>query len=537
MNGPGLESEAGSLTGRTQGLARSTAIMMAGLLLGKLTGQLREILIVPVFGGVGAITDAYIIGFQLPDLFFQLLVGGAIQAAVTPALSAALERNEERPAWRSISIFINAAAILMLAAAGTGMLLAPALVPLLNPGKPALTVGLAVQVSQMLFPQVFFMMMAALCIGILNAYRRFASTAFGPGFYNLCVIAAMVLLGSASAAGAVRTAAGVTAAALAYFLLQFAFARPLFRSYRPVIDWHDPGFRQLVRRAVPTLLSGSIVQVNTIVLNAFAFQFAGAATLLRQAATAWQLPYGIFTVAIGSVMLPSLSRHQAAGDESGSRQLLTASLRRALFLVIPVGTLFFCLPQETMAAIFQWGSSYTDAQTAMAAGILRFYCIALVAQTLVFLVNTAFYARGQTRVALASGLLSLFLNASLGYAFTHVAGLGVASLSLAYALASTASAGFLFLLYRRSWPAAAPRGIGRFLGQSALCALALAAAVLAPGLIAFYPAGKAVRLAWYLLRALIGFAAYLAAAFALRLPEARQLPEQIARLVRRRRRI
>jgi len=85
----------------------------------------------------------------------------------------------------------------------------------------------------------------------------------------------------------------------------------------------------MVRLAVPTLISGSIVQVNTIILTGFADQFPGAATSLRNAATTWQLPYGIFVVAIGNVMLPSLARYHAAQDESSSSQLFGQSLRQA----------------------------------------------------------------------------------------------------------------------------------------------------------------------------------------------------------------
>lgn len=527
----GLNPDAAERHSRASTVGFSTVIMMVGLLLGKLTGQLREILIVPVFGGVGAITDAYIIGFQVPDLLFQLLVGGAIQAALTPFLAGALERRDEQKAWHSLSVFISYAVLVMAGAAVAGILLAPWLVPLLNVGKPALTISLAVRVTQVLFPQMILMMLAALCIGILNAYRRFAATAFGPGIYNICVIAAMIALGSATAAGAVRTAAGVTAAALAFSLLQLRLARRQLRSFHFSFDHQDTGFRKLLHRAVPTLLAGAFVPVNTIILNGFAFQFAGAATMLRQASTTWQLPYGVFAVAIGNVMLPNLSRHFAAGDDIAARRLLTESLRRALFLVMPVAVLFFCLPQETIAAIFQWGASYTDVQTATTAGILRFYCFAMLTQTVVFLLNQAFYARGQTRIALLNGIFTLIFNTMLGYALTRATGIGVASLSLAYALTSCFSAWFLLRVYWLSWPTAMPTGLGSFLSRILACALALATAVLTLRLLPVDPTGKFLRLAWYLLRCLTGLAAYALTAFVLRLPEIRLLTDRLGRLL------
>jgi len=518
----------------SQSMTVSTVIMMIGLLLSKLTGQLREILIMPVFGGNPEITDAYIIGFQVPDLFFQLLVGGAIQAAITPFLAAALERGSERRAWRSLSIFINYAAVIMIIASAFGIITAPWLVPLLNAGKSELTVSLAVKVTQALFPQVFFMMMAALCIGILNAYKRFTSTSFGPAVYNIAVILAMVILGSASPLGAVRTAVGVTIAALIYFLLQFFLSRTMFRNYRFSFDRQDTGFVLLLRRAVPTLFSGSIIQLNTIILNAFAFQFAGAATMLRQASTTWQLPYGIFTVAIGNVMLPTLSRNFAANDDIRARRLFAQSLRRALFLVMPVAAIFFFLPQDTIAAIFQWGSSYTDAFAAQTAEILRFYCIAMIAHTFVFLTNQAFYSRGQTRIALVNGVITLFLNTLLCYLLTSYTELGVASLSLAYTLTSIFSALFLFSMYKLGRPQAVPRGMFRYLLRLLICILPLAAVILLLGLLPVDPSGKLARLVWYGLRSLLGLGAYAVAAVALGLPEMRQMLGKLLRRLARR---
>lgn len=506
----------------TRSLLFSTLLMMAGLLLSKVTGQLREILIQPIFG-IGEISDAYIIGFQIPDLFFQLLVGGAIQAVITPTLAAAIERGQEKKAWRSISILINLTGVLMLVAVVVGVLTAPFLIPLINSGKSPETQQLAVRVTQALFPQVFFMMMAALCIGILNAYKRFSSTSFGPTVYNICVIIAMAALGSATASGAVHVATGVMIAALIYFVLQFFLARREFQHYVFSFDYHDSGFVRLLHRAVPTLLSGSIVQINTIILTGFANQFAGAATMLRQATTTWQLPYGIFAVAIGNVMLPSLSRQFAAGEDTGARRLLTQSLRRALFLVIPAATLFFVMPQDTISAIFQWSRSYTDSYATVTASILRFYCIAMIAQTFVFLTNQAFYSRGQTRITLLNGVFTLILNVGFCFILTRFTDLGVSSLSLAYALTSCFSALFLMRMYRLSRPSAVPRGLTAFLVRSLVCSLSMAILVLAMGVLPIDPTGKIARLAWYGLRCLLGLGVYMLTAVALAMPEPLQV--------------
>jgi putative peptidoglycan lipid II flippase len=523
-------------TPASRSMSLAALLMMAGLLLSKLTGQLREILIVPVLG-LGVVSDAFIIGFQIPDLFYQLLIGGAIQAAITPTLAAAIERKREREGWRSVSILINLAGIAVLLAVLLGEALAPVLIPLYNPGKAQETVDLAVRVARALFPQVFFMMLAALCIGILNAYRKFASTSFGPSIYNLCVILAMVFLGQASGQGAVRVAAGVMLSACVYFILQFWLARREFRHYTLTFDRQDQGFRRLLGLAIPTLISGSIVQLNTIILTGFANQFAGAATCLRNASTIWQLPYGIFAVAIGNVMLPSLAGLCAVRDDKGSRLLLTRSLRSTLFLIIPSAAFFLAMPGDVVQAVFQWGSRYSNQTVAVTASILRWYCLAMIPQAMVFLINQAFYARRMTRIALYNGIMTLIINSLLCLALTRWTNLGVSSLSLAYALTSCCSVVFLYYLYRRGNPAAAPQRIWPFLIRSAGCAAALLLVVLALSALPIHPQAKVLQLLWLACRVLAGAAAYLAVAVVLKMPEPREVLRKVNRRLLRRRKM
>ncbi len=501
-----------------QSMSVATVLMMTGLLLSKLTGQLREILIVPVLG-YGIISDAFIIGFQVPDLFYQLLVGGAIQAAITPALAAAVARKNERQGWRSVSILINVAGLIMLAAVVLGILTAPFLISFYNRGKEQEIIDLAIRVSQALFPQTFFMMLAALCIGILNAYKRFTATAFGPSIYNICVVMAMLLLGQASPLGAVRVASGVLLAAAVYFLLQFYQARHEFRFYVFSFDIHDPGFKSLLFLAIPTLLSGSIVQVNTIILTSFARQFPGAVTSLRQASTTWQLPYGVFVVAIGSVMLPSLAGAYASRDKNTCRRLLTSSLRNALFIMMPSAGIFLALRYDMIRGIFQWSSHYTNEAAAITASVLTWYCLAMVAQTFVFIINQAFYARRMTRIALYNGLLTLVLNTVFCVVLTRMTTLGVASLSLAYTLTSFISAGLLYYLYRWLDPSAAPRRLWPFMIRSFICLIVMLLVMIGMNAVPFDPMHKVWQLFWLAARSMVAFIVYLAVAIKLKMKE------------------
>ena len=401
-------------SGSGTGTARATVIVMIALILSKLTGQLREMLI-PSRIGFGMLSDAYILGFMVPDLIYQLLVGGSIQAAITPTLAGAVSSGKEKKAWRSVSIFINVTALVMLGAVVVGELLIPVVLPLFSGDRSRETVELAIAVSRTLFPQVFFMMLAALSIGVLNAYRKFTAASIGPVVYNLCVVGSMLLFGNKTADGVRKVAVGVLASAALYFFLQFLFARKPFGQFTLSLDVKNKGFRRLVRLAVPTLISASIVQINLIILSGFTNLYDdGSLTSLRFAITTWQLPYGVFAVAVGGVMLPALSGYFATQDFRSFSTRLTKAIRSTLFLIIPSAVVFAMLNREVIRGIFEWGSGHIAAENiALTAAMLSWYCIAMVCHSLIFLMNMSFYAVGRTAIPLLNGVITLISNTLL----------------------------------------------------------------------------------------------------------------------------
>lgn len=450
---------------------KATLIVMFALILSKLTGQVREMLI-PGQIGFGMLSDAYILGFLVPDLIYQLLIGGSIQAAVTPTLSGAIFNKREKNAWKSVSIFINITAIVMLFAVLIGELLIPFLLPMFSGDKSEETVALAASVSRMLFPQVFFMMLAALSIGVLNAYKKFTASSLGPIIYNICVIISMIIFGNRTADGVVKVAAGVLISACIYFFIQFYSSREQFKLYKFSFDYKDAGFQRIVRLAVPTLLSASIVQLNLIILSAFTnFYSDGSLTSLRFAITTWQLPYGVFAVAVGGVMLPTLSGYFAGKDYKSCSKVITRSIRSALFLIIPSSIIFAILSREVIRGIFWWGRSYLTADNIdLTAKMLMWYCIAMVCHSVIYILNMAFYAMGRTKIPLMNGLLTLVTNTLFCLVFTKFTGLGVVSMPAAFSLSSIISVVLLGCLLHKNNRECAPRKIPQYLLKALICA-------------------------------------------------------------------
>jgi len=516
-------------------MALATFLMIIGLTLSKGTGFLREIFVGLKFGYNTIQADAFYLGFQIPDLFYQLLVGGSIQAAITPTLARAIERGEQRRGWRSVSIFITLMSVIVLITTLLGMLLSSWIFPLIYAAKDKDIVALAAQSSTALFPQVFFMMLAALCIGILNAYKKFSSTAFGPTMYNICVVLSIIILGKQTNQAVIYTAIGITAAAAMYFFLQFYMARRELTNFRLSFDLKDEGFRELLRLAVPTMISASIVQLNTIIITSFTGGFdKGIIQSLNNAKTIWMLPYGIFAVAVGSVMLPSLSAHFAANDTKSARVLLAKSLRNALFLTIPSAGLLFALRLDFVLAIFKWKSTYVMESGKTTALILMGYCVAVVMQTVVFIYNQSFYAIGKTKIPLLTGVLSMFLTTVLCFILqgagllNSTSKMGALGLSLAYSVTSLVSAVVLSSIYKKE-KQLAPRSIWPFLIRACICLAVLFLVVYAFNVLPVSPQSKIGQLLWLAVRCAAGFGGYLLAARVMQMRELKSVVDKIKR--------
>jgi putative peptidoglycan lipid II flippase len=427
--------------------------------------------------------------------------------------------------------------VIMLTATTLGMLLSDWIFPLIYSGTAKDIVSLAAQSSKALFPQVFFMMLAALCIGILNAYKKFSSTAFGPTVYNICVVVSILVFGKQTNQAVINTAIGITASAGVYFLLQFFMARRELKSFRLSLDIQDEGFRELLRLAVPTMISASIVQLNTIVITTFSGGFgekSGIIQSLQNAKTIWQLPYGIFAVAVGSVMLPSLSAHFAAQDYKSARVLLGKSLRNALFLTIPSAGLLLALRHDVVPAILKWTSSYKIASGETTALILMGYCLAVIFQTVVFIYNQAFYAIGKTKIPLYTGALSMILITGFCFILKSLdllkpgSVVGALGLSLAYSLTSIITALILSTLYRKDRQLA-PRSIAAFIVRSCICLGVLLLVVYALNVFPVNPQSKFGQLVWLAVRASAGFGGYLLAARAMQMKELSSFVDRIRR--------
>ena len=500
----------------TKSIAFSTVIMIIGLFFSKGSSFLRNILVARVFDST--YRDAFIAAFLIPDFFFALLVGGSIQSAITPTLSRAIEKKEVKKTWKGVSVFITWMSLILLVAIGLGEIFSGYLYKIFYQGDNPEVVRLAGNMARTLYPQIFFMMLAALCIGVLNAYKKFGSTAFGPTIYNIGVLVAIFFLGASNPSSLYMTGIGILAAAMLFFIFQLYMGRREVIHFKPSLNTHDPEFKRLFRLAVPILISASIVQLNMLLLNSFASRFdEGSIYALNNASTLWQLPYGIFAVGIGNVMLPSLAQFYSAKQYKESSDLLSRSIKNALFLTIPCAGIFLILRVDLVKAVYQWSASYTDENAELAALFLIGYCASIVIQSVIFILNQAFYAIENTRFPLFAGIVSMAVNFGLCYLFVEL-GMGPMSITIAYSISCAVRMVLLAVVYRMH-KKLAPRKIRVFLIKSAVCLLVMMAGLFLISKLPFTPSRKIIHLAWFGGQCIIGFVLYFVTAFLLRMEE------------------
>ncbi len=430
-------------------VSTAVIIVMSSLVLSRITGFFRESMLSWKVG-LSWVQDAYVAAFTVPDMIYTLLVSGMISAALVPFLSGKLERCEEREGWRAASSFINTLIVGTIVLCIIGVAFSPQIIPLVAPGfaeQSACTRELSIILARILFPSVMFIMLAGVCNGVLNSYKKFAAAAYGPSIYNIGCALSIYLFADTNPDSMVKVAYGVAASAVIYFLVQFAFALPKFKFYSPVINLLDKGFIKLFKQAVPSLLSSSVTQFNVVISTAFVTLSAveGSLAAFRNANTLWQLPYGIFATGIGTAILPSLSGKYATGENQEYRSLLTRSLTLVLFWAVPSTAGFILLREPLVRAAFYWGGKFTKDDVYSVASILAFFSISIVSQSVVAILNRAFYALQDTKTPLLIGLGSTAMNFIFGTAFFFFTDLRASGMAISYSIISTIN-GFILLL-------------------------------------------------------------------------------------------
>ncbi|MGQ3674772.1 murein biosynthesis integral membrane protein MurJ [Xanthobacter sp. TB0139] len=396
-------------------------------LLSRIAGFFRDVVMAAVLGG-GPVADAFLVAFRLPNHFRAIFAEGAFNAAFIPTYARLKEQNGLSVAKTFANEILTAMLLAHIVLLALALGFTPQFVGLLAPGlsDDPFRFDLAVSLTRITFPYLALISLVTLMSGTLNACERFAVPAAAPVLLNLSMIGTLLAAGLFPSAGH-AAAWGVLIAGVLQVLMVGADAERAGIGVRLGRPRMDPGTKRFLKALGPAIIGAAGAQIaafaDTIIAS---FLPSGALSALYYADRLYQLPIGVVGIAVGTVLLPDMSRRIANGDEAGAAYAQARAVELAILLSIPFAAAVMVVPDLLMQALFARGA-FTAADAAAAADTLQAYGLGLLSVVLVRAFIAPFHARSDTRTPMIASLLALSFNLVLKIALMgHLAQVGLA---------------------------------------------------------------------------------------------------------------
>ncbi len=431
------------LPSESEKVFKSAGVASSAVLLSRVSGLVREGVMSRLFGA-GSAYDAFVVGFRIPNLTRDLFAEGALSAAFVPTFVDYLQNRDRKEAAHLANLVATAVILLVGGLCILGIALSPWFVPLLTQNwaatAPEKTLE-AVKLTQIMFPFLLLVALAAQAMGVLNSCDQFAVPAFSSTWFNVGSVASGLALGFWLGPHiGLRPIEGMAYGVVIGGALQLLWQMPsLYRQgfrFRPAFDFNHPGLRHIFKLMGPAIIGNASVQVNVLVNTFFATSINdpvrgvdGATAWLQYAFRFMQLPLGLFGVAIATATLPAIGRSAASGDIDEFRETLARSLGLVFLLTVPASAGLVVLGPSIIGAIYEGRrfQAYDTHQTAVA---LAFYSIGLAGYSAVKVLTPAFYALKDSRTPMVVSLASIAINAGAAWALVRHTHMGHAGLAL-----------------------------------------------------------------------------------------------------------
>lgn len=414
----------------------------------RVLGLVRDVLIANALGA-SYVADAFFVAFKLPNFFRRLFAEGAFNAAFIPLFAESLAQSgrdgakamAEETTAVLLAVLVPFVLLMQYAMPVVMMGLGPGFI-----GRPE-TFDLAVDLARLTFPYLLFISLVSLFGGMLNSVGRFAATAATPILLNLCLIGAALFAVSNLTSAGHALALGVAVAGIAQFLFLAAALRGERLLPRLPAPKLTPQVKRLLRLMLPAALGAGVVQINLVIDLVLASLLpTGAVSYLFYADRLNQLPVGVVGVAVGTALLPMLSRQIASGEGQAAIAGQNRAIELALLLTLPAAMALIVIPGPLISFIFEHGAFGAE-DTAATVLALMAYALGLPAYVLIKVLGPGFYARQDTatpvKIAMAALVVNLVFNLLLIGPLQH------AGLALATAISAWVNAGLLAWVLRK----------------------------------------------------------------------------------------
>jgi putative peptidoglycan lipid II flippase len=419
-------------------LGRSTAFFSVATAFSRVAGLVREIVAASYFGITGPMS-AFTLAFQIPNLVRSLFADAAIQAAFVPVFTEELEKGNRREAFRLASTLIYLVTLVLGAVTAIFVLAAPLIVPIFAPGFSGEILDLTVTLSQILFPILIMLGATGMVVGVLNSYDRFAAFAVSPFFWNVAIIAVLVLLEPAFEgndriyAYAIGVLVGTAIQLLipAFDLRNTPF-RPLLQ-----IDWQLPDVRRVLLLMLPVTISLGLINFNLLINSFFGTLVSDQGpAAIDKAFRVYMLPQGIFSVAVATVVFPTLARFAARDEYADLRATMANGMRQILLLLIPAAAAVLVLSVPITRLVYERGE-FDAQQTDLVAQALFWFAFSLPFNGLFLLLTRTFFSLQRPWVPTSIAGINLAVTALVALAL--YAPFGVGGIVVGTAVATIAS--------------------------------------------------------------------------------------------------
>ncbi len=428
-------------------VGKASVIMVASLFLSRTLGIFRDTVMTAQFG-VGIDTDAYRLAFQIPDLIFFALAGGALSSAFIPVFSEFLHTDREEDAWKLFSVVTTLMSVIIIAVIAGLWIFAEPVAHLVAPGKADSVIPLIALMSRIVLPAQFAFFVGGLMFGTLYAKQMFAVPGLGPNVYNLGIIFGAIVISNFVVPGIVGMSWGALGGAIFGNLIIPLFAmKKIGAKFRPSLNLSQPGVKKVFKLMLPVVLGLSLPGVYGLIMQAFGTYYKdGINTALDLANKLMQAPLGIFGQSLALAVFPTLSQFFAQKDMGSYRLQLASTLRTVLYITVPISALMWVFAPDIVAVAFAYGKGQ-NADLSALVDCLRMFSIGIFAWCMQPVLMRGFFAiqNSVTPVILGTVTTAAFLG--LTYALKATP-LEYRALPLASSISAILLAGMMLVAIR-----------------------------------------------------------------------------------------
>jgi len=520
------------LAPRARRLGVSTLFFSLATGLSRVAGLVREVVAASYFG-VSPAMSAFTIAFQVPNLIRALFADAALQGAFVPVFTELLEKGERKEAFRVASGLFFLICLVLGALTAAFTLLAPLLIPLVAPGfadQPTLR-DLTVDLSRVMFPIVLLLALSGLVVGMLNSFEHFSVPSLAPLAWNLVIIAALVGLTPLLPADddIYAYAIGVLAGTVVQLLLPMPWLRGRGGRFSLSLDWRDRNVRRVLTLMLPVTIALGLINFSLLINSFFGTLVqAEAPAAIDKAFRVYMLPQGLFSVAVATILFPTLARLAARGAIGDLRRTMANGVRQICLLLIPSAAIMAVLAEPITRLVYQRGE-FDVAATGLVSEAMFWWAFSLPFQGVSLLFSRTFFSlqRVWATTALAAG--NLAVNVVVAFALYEPLGIaGIVIGTVAGTVGMTVAQG---LMLRRSLGGIDGRATFAAVARMLLAATALGGISYVVWLLLDNALGRALpaQVASLGTGIFAGLALYAAGVWVLGIPEARQIRDLLAR--------